>query len=293
LLKDKDGRIDLEVPIEGSVDAPEFAYRKVFWQAVKKILTHVATAPFRALGRMFGMDDADLELVDFDPGRSDLIPPELDKLVKLAEELGRRPELTLEVEGRFDATVDAEALRRDKLDRLIASRREATAAAIAEAAEVSTLETILESLFAERFSPAELDAERARFTAAVAAPPEPEPAEGKRRDKDKKKARSAPPPPASPPATAGAFDAAAFYDALQQRLLEAQTVDPTELAALGGARAASIVGALTASGLVDVGRVSALDPAPVKRRKAGSTRVASEMSLSARGEARTAPDVAE
>jgi len=79
LLKDKDGRIDLEVPVEGTIDSPAFAYRKVFWQASKKILGHIATAPFRALGRLFGRDDEDLELVEFDPGRSDLLPAEQEK----------------------------------------------------------------------------------------------------------------------------------------------------------------------------------------------------------------------
>ncbi|MCU0258239.1 MAG: DUF748 domain-containing protein, partial [Solirubrobacteraceae bacterium] len=172
LLKDKDGRIDLDVPIEGSVDSPEFAYRKVMWQAVKTILANIVKAPFRALGRLFGSDEEDLELVAFEPGRSVLIPPEQEKLAKLAGELARRGELTLEIEGRFDAAADTEVLRADRLEALLERRRSVMADAVA--GDVGVLDAILEELYAEAFGPEALAAERARFTAALPAPtPEP------------------------------------------------------------------------------------------------------------------------
>jgi outer membrane protein OmpA-like peptidoglycan-associated protein len=276
LLKDKEGRIDLSVPVEGTVDSPEFAYRKILWQAVKKILANVATAPFRALGRLFGSDEDDLELVDFDPGSSELIPPELDKLQKLAEELGRRPELALKVEGRFDGEADTEALRRLQLEARIASRREAAAQAAAET-DAATLELVLESLYAERFSPAALETKRLEFTVG-ATPPAPAPVETQRRKRGKQKGS---PPPVAPPSPAAGLDAAGFYDALQQALVESEEVGEEELQGLARARAATIAAALTAAGAVEPSRVSALDPAAVKRRKAGSVRIASEMTMEA------------
>jgi hypothetical protein len=138
LLKDKQGRIDLRVPIEGTVDSPEFSYKKVFWQAFKKILGNTAAAPFRAIGRMFGAEQEELELVGFVAGRSDLPAPEAEKLVKMAPELAARPELDLEVEGRFDPVTDVEALRRMRLERRIDEAR---------VGEVG-LEAILETLYA-------------------------------------------------------------------------------------------------------------------------------------------------
>ncbi len=283
LLKDKDGKIDLDVSIEGTVDSPEFAYRKVFWQAFRKILANVAMAPFRALGRLFGRDEEDLELIEFDPGRSDLLPGEQDKLAKLAAELGPRAELTIEVEGRFDPVSDPQAIRRAKLESAIEARR-AEAATTAAASGASTLETILEALFAERFSAEALTAERLRFApvppeAALSAASTASP-----KAKGKKKVAEPPPPPPAAPAE---FDAAGFYEALRAKLLDAETVTDAELAALGTARADTIRSALGASGTLDAGRVKALDPTPVKRKKAGSDRIASEMMLSAgeKGEA--------
>jgi outer membrane protein OmpA-like peptidoglycan-associated protein len=269
LLKDKDGRIDLDVPVEGSVDSPEFAYRKVMWQAVKTILSNIVKAPFRALGRLFGRDEEDLELVAFEPGRSALIPPEEDKLTKFAAELARRGDLTIEIEGRFDAAADAATLRADALEALIEQRRVAMADAVA--GDAGVLDAILEELATELVGAEAVAAERARFAPSPPAPPE-------GAVKAKKSARKKQPEP-PPPAT---FDAAAFYDALRTRLLAAQKVDDADLAALGRARAQAIASALTASGAVEPSRVQTLDPAPVKRKKKADTGlVASEMTLTA------------
>lgn len=272
LLKDREGRINLEIPVEGTVDSPDFAYRKVFWSAVRTILANAALAPFRALGRLFGRDEEDLELVEFDPGRSDLLPADQATLTRLAEQIGPRQDLTLTIEGRFDPKADTPALKRAKLEQLIESRRQAASEAAA-AAGASTLETILEGLYTEQFSAEALQAERAKFTTAppAAAPP-------------------AAAPPASQPAAAApaeaapadaAFDAARFYESLRARLLDAQSVTETELSGLATSRATTIASSLTGSGHVEASRVKVLESAQVKRQKRGSTRIASEMQLSA------------
>ena len=153
LLKDKDGKIDLEVPIEGTVDSPEFNYKSVFWQAFKTILGNVAAAPFRAIGRLFGADSEDLELVGFAAGHAELPAPEREKLVKVGAELAAKPDITLGIEGRFDPVVDADAIRRSRLDSRIDAKREGGA----------TIETILPALYAQTFSAERLEAERLKF----------------------------------------------------------------------------------------------------------------------------------
>jgi hypothetical protein len=254
LLKDKHGRIDLEVPIEGTIDSPEFAYRKVLWQAVKKILVNVAAAPFRALGRLFGAGDEELELVGFVAGRSELPVPEQEKLAKVAAEVASRPELFMEIEGRFDPVTDDAAIRRLRLEQKIDAKR----------AGEPSLEKILESLYAEAFTPERLEAERARFMPAPATGP------------------PVSPQPAAPAATPPSFDAGGFYDAIRAQLLAAEPVGQGDLVDLAAARAAAIVGILTAPGALDASRVKPLDPSPIKRKKQGSELVASEMTLTAK-----------
>jgi hypothetical protein len=257
LLKDREGRINLRVPVEGSVDSPEFDYNAVFWSAMRTILGNAAKAPFRAIGGLFGRDEDDLELVEFDLGRSDLLPAEQEKLVKVAEHLGPKQELKLTVEGRFDPEADQTALKQQKLVQLIDSRRESAGAAAAVAG-TSTLETILEALFVEQFSAETLEAERQR---GQSIPPTTPAQEG-----------GAPPP---------SFDAAAVYERLRARLLEVQVVTDADLAALASARTTAIVEALSKSGAIEPERVIAAQPGTVKKKKAGSSRVASEIVMSA------------
>ena len=265
LLKDREGKINLRVPVEGTVDSPEFNYRAVFWSAMQTILGNAAKAPFRAIGRLFGRDEDDLELVEFDQGRSDLLPAEQEKLVKVAEQLGPKRDLKLTVAGRFDPEGDKTALKQQRLVRLIDSRRESAGAAAA-ATGASTLETILEALFVEQFSAEALEAERQRVRAATPAPATATPGQGEA---------------AAPPT----IDSAAFYEGLRARLLEAQVVTEADLAGLASARTTAIVEALNKSGSLEPDRVIASPPGTVKKKKAGSARVASEITMSADGDA--------
>jgi hypothetical protein len=261
LLKDREGRINLRVPVEGTVDSPEFNYNAVFWSAMRTILGNAAKAPFRAIGRLFGRDEDDLELVEFDLGKSELLPAEQEKLIKVAEHLSPKPDLKLTVEGRFDPEADQTALKQQKLTQLIDSRRE-SAGAVAAVNDASTLETILEGLFVEQFSAEALEAERQRATSVT--PTNATPAQTE----------------AAPPR----LDTAAFYERLRARLLEAQVVTEADLGQLASARATAIVETLNKSGSIEPGRVVAAPPEPAKRKKAGSARVASEILMSAEGD---------
>ena len=93
LLTDSDGKIDIAVPVRGNVDDPKFSYGQVIWQAITNLLTRIVTAPFRALGALFGGGAEQLEDIAFDPGRAALLPPEREKLKHLAEGLSKRPQL--------------------------------------------------------------------------------------------------------------------------------------------------------------------------------------------------------
>jgi len=112
ILTDSDGRINVAVPVRGNVDHPEFSYGHVLWQALVTVITKVATAPFRALGALFGGSGEErMEAVAFEPGRDVVPPPEREKLKRVGEVLGKRPQLKVTVHGGYDAKLDGEALR--------------------------------------------------------------------------------------------------------------------------------------------------------------------------------------
>ncbi|MCG2591696.1 DUF748 domain-containing protein [Ramlibacter sp. XY19] len=123
LLEDSDGVIDLDLPVSGSLDDPQFSYGAIVWKAVVNVLKKLVTAPFRALGAALGMNTDTLEAVGFDPGSSVLLPPEQEKLKLLAEALAKRPALTVTIAPGYDPGADRRALQET------AMRREAATAA--------------------------------------------------------------------------------------------------------------------------------------------------------------------
>lgn len=245
LLKDSQGRIKLDPLVEGTVDDPQFKYSAVVWQVLKHALGRIATAPFRFLGNLLGIGGDDPELVEFDPGRSDLIPPERVKLDSLGAELGRRPALSVAIEGRYDSVADAGAIRESQLRALIDAQRDSAGSSRAvQDTSATALSGILERLYRAQFSAAALDSLRQRFP--------------------------------------GDTLATRLYAAMRSRLLEAQPVAPGQLEQLGRDRGQAIAAALLSSGTMDTSRVTVDPPAPVSKKKAGSSRVASEMSMDAK-----------
>lgn len=111
LLKDLDGRIVIDLPVSGSLDDPDFRVGQVVLRVIVNLLTKAAVSPFALLGSMFGGGE-ELAYQEFAPGLSDLQPSELKKLVTLREALTKRPGLSVELEGGFDAAADAYALKR-------------------------------------------------------------------------------------------------------------------------------------------------------------------------------------
>src|SRR5439155_2407756 len=111
ILKDSDGRIDLGLPVSGDMSDPQFSYGAVMWKAINTLLTKIVSAPFRALGSLFGGSGEKLEAIDFDPGSDRLLPPEREKLKHVAEVLTKRPQLQLSVPGQYSEAADGAALK--------------------------------------------------------------------------------------------------------------------------------------------------------------------------------------
>lgn len=111
ILEDSDGVIDLDLPISGSLDDPEFSYGSIVWKAFTNILTKIVTAPFRALGSLFGGDGEDFDGIAFEAGQSEVSPPELEKLAKVSEALAKRQGLTLGIVPSYNEAVDTQAIQ--------------------------------------------------------------------------------------------------------------------------------------------------------------------------------------
>jgi hypothetical protein len=122
ILKDRDGKIVLDVPIEGSLDDPKFRISKVVTRAILNILTKVATSPFSLLGAVFGGGGEELSYEDFALGSTELTAVDRQKLDSLVKGLYERPGLQLEISGSVDPDGDREGLQRAALDKQIRTR---------------------------------------------------------------------------------------------------------------------------------------------------------------------------
>jgi len=114
LLKDSNGRIELDLPLHGRIDDPQFSLGPIVLKVLLNVITKAVASPFKLLGALVGGGE-ELSFVAFSPGTTNLVDGEGDKLTKLAKALAQRPTLNLEIEGAIDPVADREALAKLKL----------------------------------------------------------------------------------------------------------------------------------------------------------------------------------
>lgn len=118
LLKDTDGQIVIDVPVNGNLDDPQFRVGRVVMRVIVNLLTKAAVSPFSLLGSMFGGGE-ELGWQEFDPGQGALRETAREKLETMVKALTNRPALSLGIEGGYDAAADTHALQFVKVDDLV------------------------------------------------------------------------------------------------------------------------------------------------------------------------------
>ncbi len=240
LLKDGNGVIDLEVPITGNMNDPEFNFGPAIRRAVTNILTNLVAAPFRLLSNLVGggADEGSLEQIRFLPGRADVAAPEREILLQLSEALKQRPQLLLEIPA-VTAAADEPALQALAVD----SRIEEILETQAQAEGSLTVRRLgaVESLYLEAALPATLAEIRLLNS------PAPE-------------ATSDVSGGASPPNVTGQLDTLAYIADLRERLIAAALIETGELTALGNARRDAVIEFLISSGGITADRLVEAEP---------------------------------
>lgn len=118
LLRDRAGKIDLNVPVEGDMNNPKFRLGGVIFDAFVNILKKLVTSPFSALASLVpGAEE--LSFVDFAPGSQDITDKGRDKLEKLATALYDRPSLRLIIRPGADPAQDRRAFQETEMQKLI------------------------------------------------------------------------------------------------------------------------------------------------------------------------------
>lgn len=223
ILKDKDGVIDVDLPVTGSLDDPQFRIAPLVWKAFVNLLTKAATAPFKLLAGLVGGGD-DLDSLVFVPGQTALAEAETAKLDKLAEALAKRPALGVEIRGSFDPQADALAIRTAKFETVYQKRL----------ADSGKPRKVLEALFKEKLGSEALAQQRALSL---------KPAEDAAKTKD---------------ALQLAEDS--YLKSLRDELIARETVLDGDLRQLALERARTVRTRLVETDKVDEARIFMLDP---------------------------------
>ncbi len=123
LLADRNGVIDIQLPVSGSLNDPQFSLGPVIWKVLANLIGKALTSPFALLSATLGESSESLSTVPFDPGSAVLNDEGRQALNKLAGALLERPELTLSVVGTASLDVERNDYKRAQLRELVEGER--------------------------------------------------------------------------------------------------------------------------------------------------------------------------
>ena len=124
LLKDRNGVIDINLPVSGSINDPQFSIFGIVLKIIGNLLVKALTAPFALLA---GGGSDDLSFVAFEPGTATLTDAGRSTIDKVAKALTDRPALKMTVTGSSDPVSEREAAQKAALEARVQAeqRREA------------------------------------------------------------------------------------------------------------------------------------------------------------------------
>jgi hypothetical protein len=122
LLKDRNGEINIDLPISGRTDDPDFGLGKPLLKALTNLIVKASTSPFDLVSSVVGGGE-DLRYIEFEPATAaidDAGGKKLDAIKKLMYE---RPALKMDISGYVDLKTDRTALTDMMLARKIKQRK--------------------------------------------------------------------------------------------------------------------------------------------------------------------------
>lgn len=98
VLKDKKGHVKIDLPVKGSIDDPDFSYRKIIMKTLGNVLLKVVTAPFSFLSG--GGDN--LEYINIEPLQMEFSSEQYAKFDKLSDMLRDKPDMKVALTQRIN-----------------------------------------------------------------------------------------------------------------------------------------------------------------------------------------------
>ncbi len=207
LLEDTNGVIDLNLPVAGNVDDPQFSIAPIVWKVFTNLIVKAITSPFRLLASVFGLSEDDLKSLEFEFGKDEIIASEKESLDNIAKILSKKPKLAIKVKQAYHKQKDKIAMQDIKFEKFLEKKMK-------KIVRGDDYKEALEDLYEDIDSAKDLDDVEKQFT---------------KLNKDKKEE----------------FDNTAYVEYLRRTLASKQKVEEKELELLAKKRAMNIINYLT------------------------------------------------
>ena len=122
LLKNRQGEINLDLPVQGDMSDPQFSLGGIIFKMIFNIISKAVTSPFALLGSIFGGGE-DVNHITFDPGSTLITTENQKKLAAVAKALYERPGLKLDIQGQVDPKTDRQGLKDYRFQHLLKAQK--------------------------------------------------------------------------------------------------------------------------------------------------------------------------
>lgn len=120
MITDSKGVAVLDMRVKGNTNDPQFEIGKIILRALKNTLSKIVTAPFRLLAQLVNSDE-ELEVLPFNSGSNSILKTANRRLDTLHQALNKRPQLRIDMIGRYDPVSDKRGLQANQANAILLS----------------------------------------------------------------------------------------------------------------------------------------------------------------------------
>ncbi|WP_290374170.1 DUF748 domain-containing protein [Turicimonas muris] len=155
LLQDRSGQIDLNLPVTGSLNDPEFSVGGIIVKVIVNLITKAVTAPFALIGSMFGGENLDLNNLAFVTGSARLNDQTEKALAVVGKAMTERPGIKIQITGIGNTALDEKGLKEKRLMRqmIFSIYRDSTSSTDAKKLTPVQMNQAIRNLFKESDAP--------------------------------------------------------------------------------------------------------------------------------------------
>lgn len=102
ILKDKDDKIQFDVPVSGNINSPEFSYTKLIFKTLGNLLVKVALSPVSFISKSLGLSPNELEQVEITTMQRDFTSEQYEKFSKISDAVKADPDMRLTLVQQLD-----------------------------------------------------------------------------------------------------------------------------------------------------------------------------------------------